>query len=566
MALTLQLKRSKKDPSKITTILAHSEPLIVTYKDPILFVGDGKATVSELFAAGKYLYISNRQTPRVDSITTDMLQDGCITEDKLDSDLSATLVRQVDLDDFEEYLDSLSSAVIDSINFAKMHTARCSTVADVAAKEAVVSTFGEIPDDTTLDYFNETALIVTFVNSNTAKNPTLTIKDSTSRVIIPAMPIYFDDNRLADPFNWRAGDVVLLVFNYDSSKKTGRWQVSNTSALKILASWCADNDMTVINGGMIATGSITANQIASHTITADQIAVGSISSDLLAKGVAAAINSANGVADWVNSSKQLVVTCETGPGNLIKEVILDSEQSESLKVVNNKPAAGTTLLVKFTKDGSTDSKPISLNLWAGTVMLYNDDIGYYDASGNFAQFIYDSSADNSTFPNMLKWSSGDTRLLVFDGSHWIISLPSSMTQSVANWCLNNNQTFISGGNIVTGKISCAELEAGHIDAGTISLSNDDGGFAYAFGSDGKNQTSGIKMYAYANDGERVKGSSAASNYFFVTEGGVRMTCDDTSFYINTGGNYAMPSLVNIKSNQGKGFLYVDSEGFVKIGL
>ena len=78
------------------------------------------------------------------------------------------------------------------------------------------------------------------------------------------------------------------------------------------------------------------------------------------------------------------------------------------------------------------------------------------------------------------------------------------------------------------------------------------------------------MYAYVNSDNVSVGPSAASNYFFVTEAGTRMTCNGTSFYINTGGNYVMPELPGLPGVEtpvpsgGKGLLYADSNGFVRI--
>ena len=53
------------------------------------------------------------------------------------------------------------------------------------------------------------------------------------------------------------------------------------SASSVIASWCDENDQTKINGGNIATGTITAKQIASKSITADKLAVGAISADTI---------------------------------------------------------------------------------------------------------------------------------------------------------------------------------------------------------------------------------------------------------------------------------------------
>ena len=588
MAFTFQIKRSNKNPSTIDTVLAISEPLLVTYKAtykhigarPVslhyLFFGDGVSTVSKLFKDGNYLFVSDTQTPGLNSITSDMLRNGCVTEDKLDPSLGFASMQDL-LDYIKPIYEKYDELY--NINFAKMYQVTCDTPSNTQIKEIVVDNFrlpqDFVDNDARLEYLDGTALLVSFKYSNSAVNPKLTVKatshsgESSNEIIsiIQNIPIFFGDKPLADPFNWRPGDEVMLVFN----SKDMRWNLSNTTAMNILASWCSDNDMTVINGSMIATGSIDANKIKANSITANQIAVGSLSSNLLSKSVADAISNANNAAKLINQSKNPLVTCETDTSNNFKEIKLTADMGKSLGILNGQLIPGISLLVKFKHKSSSAGDNFKLKLTIdGSYTTYTHDIGYYDSKGAFVNFVQNEELPTSVFPDVLGWADGDTRLFVFDGTNWIISLPSSITQSTADWCFNNDMTFIAGGNVVTGKISCAELEAGHIDVGTISLSNGAGGFAYATGNDGKNITSGIKMYAYTNMDNVSVGPSAASNYFFVTDAGTRMTCSGTSFYINTSGNYAMPELPGLPGVEtpapsgGKGLLYADSNGFVRI--
>lgn len=73
---------------------------------------------------------------------------------------------------------------------------------------------------------------------------------------------------------------------------------SLTSVESTIASWCAANDKTMINGGKIYTGSITANKIAANAITADKIAANAITADKIAVN---AIKSKNYVAGSAGS-------------------------------------------------------------------------------------------------------------------------------------------------------------------------------------------------------------------------------------------------------------------------
>lgn len=70
----------------------------------------------------------------------------------------------------------------------------------------------------------------------------------------------------------------------DSAKTTANTAKSTADSAKttaneannVLANWCYNNDKTLINGGKIATGSITAQQIAANAITAEKIDVNNL--------------------------------------------------------------------------------------------------------------------------------------------------------------------------------------------------------------------------------------------------------------------------------------------------
>lgn len=67
-----------------------------------------------------------------------------------------------------------------------------------------------------------------------------------------------------------------------------------------IASWCAANNKTLINGGKIYTGSVTATQIAANAITTEKIAANAVNADKIA---ASAITSAKIAANAVTSDK-----------------------------------------------------------------------------------------------------------------------------------------------------------------------------------------------------------------------------------------------------------------------
>lgn len=67
-----------------------------------------------------------------------------------------------------------------------------------------------------------------------------------------------------------------------------------------IASWCAANNKTLINGGKIYTGSVTATQISVNAITTEKIAASAVSADKIA---ASAITSAKIAANAITTEK-----------------------------------------------------------------------------------------------------------------------------------------------------------------------------------------------------------------------------------------------------------------------
>lgn len=77
----------------------------------------------------------------------------------------------------------------------------------------------------------------------------------------------------------------------------------------VIGNWCSANDETMINGGKIYTGSVTADKIAANAITADKIAVDAIKSkNYVANSAGSFLNLSNGSFDskylkWDSSGK-----------------------------------------------------------------------------------------------------------------------------------------------------------------------------------------------------------------------------------------------------------------------
>lgn len=103
---------------------------------------------------------------------------------------------------------------------------------------------------------------------------------------------------------------------------------------KTLAEWCAENNVTIIDGSTIATGTITANQIQAETITAEQIAADTITGEKIA---AKTIKADNIAADAITAEKIKTgaITTEKIDANAVTTAKLDAEAVTAAKIAAN---------------------------------------------------------------------------------------------------------------------------------------------------------------------------------------------------------------------------------------
>lgn len=105
---------------------------------------------------------------------------------------------------------------------------------------------------------------------------------------------------------------------------------ANNAASKV-AAWCSTNDTTLIDGGKIYTGSITADKIAAGSITADKLAVGAIT----AESVNVGWQSGNCATNWYNPNglnldTYFTVTSESSD-NYYAKVLLKQAYSGTIR-------------------------------------------------------------------------------------------------------------------------------------------------------------------------------------------------------------------------------------------
>ena len=179
-------------------------------------------------------------------------------------------------------------------------------------------------------------------------------------------------------FEWGGATFVRSGLNILTSVPDGTvvWKLSEqkatitkveeslTSVASTIASWCSANDKTMINGGKIYTGSVTADKIAANAITADKIAANAITADKIAVD---AIKSKNYVANSAGSflnlqdgsfdSKYLKWT-NTGAMTATSGTIGGIKINDNGLSASGHDGLGQSSVLELTKTGSITSKDI----------------------------------------------------------------------------------------------------------------------------------------------------------------------------------------------------------------
>lgn len=111
---------------------------------------------------------------------------------------------------------------------------------------------------------------------------------------------------------------------------------------------------------------------------------------------------------------------------------------------------GAKISVKFTYANESTSPTLNVNnTGAKTIYAYGSAIA---ASGPYS------------------WKAGATVDFVYNGSQWEIS-GNSADGLLADWCYDNNKTYINGGKIYTGTITADKIAANAITADKLNVNN-----------------------------------------------------------------------------------------------
>jgi hypothetical protein len=496
----------------------------------LLFIGNGKDTVNSLYESGTYIAVSKY-------VSVDMIKNGSITIKKLDPNID--LASKEALQQISNALDSLSdntetnfNNVNDKINLNKIYYVTCDTVATSTTKivnVANLSTQGNI------DNYDGLTLVIKFtygVSIEDYEYLTLRVMDSTGTTqLIPEKPFYVGNNRLSKAFYWEENDTLIFVYNANYlgsiEPSKGVWSMAGTSASSVISNWCYNNSTTAINGAAIYSGTISGEKIMANSITADQIAVGSLPPEVFTQGVQSVIGNLNQFKQQCASAGAIIARCSSDSGDQCKSAYVTEEVLSSISTklgLNNAliPLTGTSIVVNFLNEDTFFSENGNLNGINFALTTGSDDSRFFEAplgfifNGDFVNVgrpLADVQVNSSLYEiiNYYKWPANSYRTLMFDGLHWILSITTSYLSKLAEYCLNNNQTWIGGGTVITGTIVADQIQSGSIDTSKVSLvcygtddSNDVmnyGGFGAYKGSTGSSRTTGVWMYGATDWGD-----------------------------------------------------------------
>ena len=217
-------------------------------------------------------------------------------------------------DQLSTQIEQTATSITSTVKSRTLHYGTCYTESSIADK--IVECIGFVEDEESKELYTGAAISVEFIYENSADSPTLNVNGT------GAKPIYAYNDVLTSTsdYNWNANSVVTFVYDgtywkvsdsgslYKSSEikqtvdsisltvtddvdesktasivlKIGEKEQSGTIDMTGIVSFIdlsEENSKTIIHGGNIITGTITANQIAADAITSDKIKAGAITAN-----------------------------------------------------------------------------------------------------------------------------------------------------------------------------------------------------------------------------------------------------------------------------------------------
>ena len=310
---------------------------------------------------------------------------------------------------------------------------------------------------------------------------------------------------------------------------TDKLDANAVTAAKIAAGTITASQIagSTITGSKIAAGTISATNLATDSVTSDKIVAGNITTEkLAAKSVTANNMAANSItasnaaladASIVNAK---IVDIDAGK---IKTGYISADRIEGGSIVIGKLNSGLQTTINTTSSTATTANYKADEAKSGLDSL----------SKNVSENYTNTSTMNATFDDIRQDLSA---------------------ASIANWCWQNNLTYIDGGKIYTGTVTASQIAARSITADRIVSG------AITANEIASNAITTVKLAADAVTADKINVtalSAITANLGTVTAG-ILNSVTINSAVINSG-------TLNIKNNAGAvNFINSDNAQFGQI--
>lgn len=275
-------------------------------------------------------------------------------------------------------------------------------------------------------------------------------------------------------YNWLSDDTRFFVFNGD------KWVIQ-------LPDYYLENPIVFVGDGKNTVDSlyksgtyidvskyISGDNIENGTITIEKLDpdIGFVTSTAVDQSIADAIGDYSALVDsnFAETDKKIqlgkiyYVTCETPGDNQLKTVNVQ----ELPKIQDEEDYDGLTLVIKFTHENTY-----------GKYEGQNDNIALKVRNSDGTQTLIESHplyVGNSPLGKPFYWNNNDTLIFVFNPNYdtgsglgcWNMAGTSAST-IIADWCYNNDTTYINGSSIFTGTIAADSIMSNSITAQQIAV-------------------------------------------------------------------------------------------------
>lgn len=277
-----------------------------------------------------------------------------------------------------------------------------------------------------------------------------------------------------------------ISYKYSAPTLMNQYDAATMAAQKMgldIGTWCSRNDVTIIDGSAIATGTLDADRIKANTITSDQIA---------AKGI---------TAGSLNVTELSTITANMGVLNAgeIRNKNYNADSTEIKKWTGNLPSTGsasttTSTGLVYTPSGDLTSASV---YWDGTTTYENFDAVVIESSYEFVGYnLPVTTIDDSGFKNCTTLK----RLILPDSVTFINSKAFAGCTGLTEMTVPDSVVGISSGAF-SGCSKLQSLTLPHVGY-TKTSTTDKTLFGYIFGttqpSDSSNFTATTQKYSFTD--------------------------------------------------------------------